>query len=76
MTTIHVQKVGASTLIPQSEFDQLLEIARRQEEIAVQIQEDDIPTLGIMRLAEQSYAFDFWADPGENIYTADDGEPL
>ncbi|MBW3539824.1 MAG: hypothetical protein KY476_06110 [Planctomycetes bacterium] len=29
-----------------------------------------------MRLAERSGAFSFWDDPGEDIYTDDDGEPI
>jgi hypothetical protein len=39
------------------------------------MQEDDVPTLGIMRLAEQSGAFDFWQE-GEDIYSIEDGEPV
>ena len=33
------------------------------------MQEDDVPTLGIMRLAEQSGAFNFWQEEGEDIYS-------
>jgi hypothetical protein len=51
------------------------ELAQRYEEITVQMQEDDVPTLGIMRLAEQSGAFDFWQE-GEDIYSIEDGEPV
>ena len=76
MTTIHVQCIGDKALLPQSEFERLVELAQRYEEITVQIQEDDMPTLGIMRLAEQSGAFDFWQEEGENIYSAEDGEPV
>ena len=76
MTTIHVQRVGDKALLPQSEFEQLVELARQQEEIAVQRHEDDVPTLGIMRLAEQGGAFDFWKEAGEDIYSAADGEPV
>src|SRR3989442_5304611 len=74
MTTIHVQRVGDKAILPQSEFEQLVELARQQEEIAVQMHEDDVPTLGIMRLAEQGGAFDFWKEAGEDIYSAEDGE--
>ncbi len=69
MTTIHVQCIGDKALLPQSEFERLLELAQRYEEITVQMQEDDVPTLGIMRLAEQSGAFDFWQEEGEDIYS-------
>jgi len=30
----------------------------------------------IMQLAEQSGAFDFWKEEGENIYSIEDGEPV
>jgi hypothetical protein len=76
MTTIHVQCIGDKALLPQSEFERLVELAQRYEEITVQMQEDDVPTLGIMRLAEQSGAFDFWQEEGEDIYSIEDGEPM
>ena len=69
ITTIHVQCIGDKALLPQSEFERLVELAQRYEEITVQMQEDDVPTLGIMRLAEQSGAFDFWQEEGEDIYS-------
>jgi len=69
MATIHVQWIGDNALLPQSEFERLVELAQRYEEITVQRQEDDVPTLGIMRLAEQSGAFDFWQEEGEDIYS-------
>jgi hypothetical protein len=51
-------------------------LARQYEEIAVQMHEDDVPTLGMMRLAEQGGAFDFWREASEDIYSAEDGEPV
>ena len=71
MTTIHVQRVGDKALLPQSEFERLVELARQYEKIAVQMHEDDVPTLGIMRLAEQGGAFDWLADE-EDLYTVHD----
>ena len=76
MTTIHVQCIGDQALLPQSEFERLVELARQYDEIAVQMHEDDVPTLGMMRLAEQGSAFDFWREAGEEIYSAEDGEPV
>lgn len=76
MTTIHTQFIGGSALLPRSELERLVELARRIEDIEVQMEEDDMPTLGIMRLAEQSGAFDFWKEEGEDIYSAEDGEPV
>jgi len=76
MTTIHVQRIGDTALLPQSEFEQLLRLARRCEQISLQMREDDVPTLALMRLAEQSGAFDFWKDEGEDTYSAKDGEAV
>jgi len=76
MTTIHVQCIGDKALLPQNEFDRLVELAQRQEEIAVQRYQDDVPTLGVMRLVEEGGSFDFWMETGEDIYSAEDGEPV
>jgi len=76
MTTIHVQCIGDKALLPQSELERLVELAQRSEEITVQKQEDDMPTLGLMRLLDQSGAFDFWREAGEDIYSAEDGEAV
>ena len=76
MTTIHVQHIGDKALLPQSELEQLVDLARLHEGIAVQIEADDVPTLAMMRLAEQGGAFDFWREEGEDVYSQSDGEPL
>lgn len=76
MTKIHIQRVGDKALISQDEFEHLVEIARRYGEVSVQINEDDVPTLGLMRLMEQGGSFDFWMEAGEDIYSAEDGEPV
>ena len=76
MTTIHVQSVGDKALVPQVEFARLIELAQRNEQIAVHVQEDDVPTLGMMRLAELGGAFDFWREAGEEVYSTTDGEPV
>jgi hypothetical protein len=59
MTTIHVQKIGDKALLPQNEFEHLLDLARQREGIEVYLQEEDVPTMGLMRLAESGGAFDF-----------------
>ena len=76
METIHVQFVGDQAVLPQSEFGRLVELARQHEAITVQEHEDDVPTRSLMRLIEQGGAFDFWMEPGEDIYSAQDGEPV
>lgn len=76
MTTIHAQRIGDKALLSCSELEWLVGLARRSEAIELQMHEDDVSTLAIMRLAEQSGAFDFWHQEGEDIYTAEDGEPV
>ncbi|GEM_PF-583328 len=38
--------------------------------------EDDLSSLAIAKLAEDSPSFAFLADPREDIYTLEDGEPV
>ena len=76
MTTIQAQIVGDNALVPRTDFERLVEIARRSEAIEVQVGPDDLPTTDIMRLAEQGGAFQFWLDAGEDIYSLEDGEPV
>lgn len=71
MTTVHAQFVGDKAVLPRAEFERLVELARQAEEIALQALEDDVPTRGIMRLAEEGGAFDFLADEPE-LYTVKD----
>ena len=40
----------------------------------MEIEDDDVPTLAMMRLAEQSGAFDFWREEGEDVYAPSDRE--
>lgn len=76
MITIHAQFIGDKAMLSRAEFEQLIELARHSEEIKLQISNDDVPTLGIMRLAEQAGSFDFWKQEGQDIYSLEDGEPI
>ncbi len=38
--------------------------------------EEDLPTWALLRLAEGSPSYAFLDDPGEDIYSLNDGEPL
>jgi hypothetical protein len=76
MATIHIQCIGDKALLPQSDLERIVELAQRLEAITVLRQEDDVPTLGIMRLMEQGGVFDFWKEEGEDIYSTADGEPM
>jgi len=76
MTTIHAQLLGDKVLLPRSEFERLLELARRNEAVDLEVQQDDVSTLDMMKLAEQGGAFDFWREDGEDVYSIHDGEPV
>jgi hypothetical protein len=76
MTIIHAQLFDDGAVLPRSEFERLVELARKSEEVEVHLQEDDTPTQSIMQLAEQGGAFDFWREEGEDIYSSEDGEPI
>ncbi len=71
MTTIPARLIGDQTLLPRDELERLVAIARLSEAIELALQPDDLPTLGLMRLAETGGAFDFWSDPGEDLDTED-----
>lgn len=77
MTTIQAQIVGETALLPRADFERLIEAARRSGAIDVRVfQFDDTATLDFMRLAESGGAFEFWNEPGEDIYSVADGESL
>ena len=71
MTTVHAQLVGDKAIVSRTEFEQLVVLARKSDEIDLQTQEEDLPTLGIMRLAERGGAFDWLADEAD-LYTVND----
>lgn len=71
-----------TTLIPatyeQGIFKPLTPIRLREHLrviLAVSPAEDDVPTISLARLAEQSPSFAFLNDPREDLYTPEDGEP-
>jgi hypothetical protein len=76
MTTVHAQLIGDKAVLSRDEFECLVELARRSERIELQVEEDDVPTAAIMRLAETGGAFDFWKEEGEDLYSEEDGEPV
>jgi len=58
MTTVHAQLIGDKAVLSRDEFECLVEPARRSERLELQIEEDDVPTTAIIRLAETGGAFD------------------
>ncbi len=71
ITTVHAELIGNKALLSCIDLERLVELARRSEPVALQTYEEEIPTLGIMKLAEQSGAFDWLADE-EDLYTMED----
>ena len=71
MTTLHAQLIGDKAVLPRAEFERLVQLARLSEEVELQTDEEEMPTVGIMHLAEQGKAFD-WLTEEEDLYTVDD----
>ena len=76
MTIIHAQWLDGQAVVPQQDFERLLELARRCEPVDVHATDGDLSTQAMMRLAETAGAFDFWNAPAEDVYSVEDGEPL
>ncbi len=71
MTVIHAHLVGDHTVLPRAEFERLMELARQSEENELHVEEDEVPTSGIMRLAAEGGAFD-WLIDEPDLYSVDD----
>ncbi len=71
MTTVHAEMVGNKALLSREELERLVEIAQRSEPVELLISDTDLPTQGLMRLAEQGGAFG-WLTEEEDLYNADD----
>jgi len=71
MTTVHVELIGNKAMLSRGDLEQLMELARRTEAVEIETNEEDIPTVGIVRLAEPGGAFDWLADE-EDIYSIED----
>jgi hypothetical protein len=76
MTTIHAHLIGDQVVVTRQDLERLIELARRCEPVELELDEEDVSTLDVMRLADTGGSFDFWLEEGEDIYTAQDGEPL
>jgi hypothetical protein len=59
-------------IIRKLDLQSLLTVARQVSPIEVEELQDDLPTKGLMRLAESSGAFDFLLDEREDIYSISD----
>lgn len=75
MATVHAELTDDKAVLRRDEFDRLLELARRTEQVEVQPEQDNTEA-GLARLAQQGHGFDFWAENGEEIYSNQDGEAI
>ena len=71
MTAVHACIVGETTVLPRSQFERLVALARRSDHVEVRLRTDEAPAAGIMRLADTAGAFDWLADE-EDLYSVDD----
>ncbi|MEW6061860.1 MAG: hypothetical protein AB1600_07960, partial [Bacteroidota bacterium] len=62
----------SAIILPIDQFNALVEQARKTEEVTVTEIIDDLPIEAMMKLQEESGAFDFLKVPEENIYTVND----
>ncbi len=73
MLQIKLQNVGASmVLIEKSILMNLIQKVQEIEDIKLEESFDDIPTDGIMKLAEMGKSFDFLYDEKEDVYSVAD----
>jgi hypothetical protein len=70
MATVHAQVIGEQVLVPRGQLERLVELARQVEAIEVRTEEDDLPAVGLMLLAQQGGAFDWLAE--EELYSVAD----
>lgn len=76
MTVIQAQFIGDKAIVPRAALEQLVAIARRSEEVGLEFESDELSAAEMMRLAEVGGSFDFWNEPGEDIYSGADGEAV
>ena len=62
MTVIHAQVIGDRVLLPLPEWERIIEIAQRSEEITIHPAEDDPSSTAWMKFIEMGGAFDFWKE--------------
>ncbi len=76
MTTVHAELLGDKLLVSRHELEQLVELAKRTAPVQLQILPYEISTDDLMQLSEKGGSFGFWEEKGEDIYSANDGEPV
>ncbi len=63
---------GDRVVLESADFNELVQRAKKVEEVVIEEAEIDLPVEGLMKLVEEDEAFAFLHDPAEDIYTEDD----
>jgi len=73
MLNIALRRIrGDRVVLESTDFDELVQRAKRVEEVVIEEVDDDLPVEGLMKLVEEDEAFAFLHDPAEDIYTEND----
>jgi hypothetical protein len=73
MVRVHAQPAGdAKALVDRGELQQLIDVARRIEEVELVELHDDLPADAIMRLLQEGDSLKFRNDPREDVYSVHD----
>ena len=73
MLNIALRRIqGDRVVLESADFNELVQRAKRVEEVVIEEVDTDLPVEGLMKLVEEDEAFAFLHDPAEDIYTAKD----
>jgi len=73
MLTIALRRIqGDRVVLESADFNELVQRAKRIEEVVIEEVDNDLPVEGLMKLVEEDEAFAFLHDPAEDIYTEND----
>lgn len=73
MLNIALRRIqGDRVVLESADFNELVQRAKRVEEVVIEEVDTDLPVEGLMKLVEEDEAFAFLHDPAEDIYTAND----
>ena len=70
MLSIALRRIqGDRVVLDSADFNELVQRAKKVEEVVIEEAENDLPVEGLMKLVEEDEAFAFLHDPAEDIYT-------
>ena len=73
MLSIALRRIqGDRVVLGSADFNELVQRAKKVEEVVIEEAENDLPVEGLMKLVEEDEAFAFLHDPAEDIYTEND----